>query len=407
MGNKQKKVLSVLYQCRLLNISQIHQLALYNTENKNGGIEYSKKIVQGMVKDGYIKKTRKGSLYLYSITAKGVGALKSEPIKRIGNAGEELEVTKTPTQISLADKNIPHQIAQNEFIVKLSAILQQADVSWWYSDDAFINKDFLGVFRPDGVLCINDRYYFLEMDMGTEQTKALQSKWNGYRKLFSNGYINEKYGTVQILFLIDGVENTKKRINLVEKTIQEIMPDLANNQVLDVLIDTPDHLLAFMQEEIYEQILKCQFPKWKVDLVAKGYKFYNGSQIPTENCKFQTLCMQRDDQGVLVIDNNVEEYLVDDGRYHRQSVIYNTRNYRYNMLTLKASKGREIKYVIIVEENTYSKELQEATWVEDGILLTTVERFTENQGAQRFFKQKGNHKFIFDKEYKTLGKEGE
>lgn len=403
MESKKKSVLSALYQCRLLNITQIHQLALYDAT----GIEYSKKIVKSMVQDGYIKKTRKGYLYLYSITAKGVGMLKAEPIKRIGNTSESIEVTKTPTQISIADKNIPHQIAQNEFIAKLSAILQQTDVSWWYSDDAFINKDFLGEFRPDGVLCINDKCYFIEMDMGTERSKALQSKWLKYRKLFANGYINEKYGTVQVLFLIDGVEDINKRIRAVENTIQDIIPDLANNQVLDILIDTPDRLLQFMQEEVYEQILKCNAPQWKIKLYEKGYKFYNGNQIPTENCKFQTLCMKRDDQGVLVIDNNVEEYIVDDGRYHRQSVIYNTRNYRYNMMSFKASKGREIKYVIIVEEDACSKELQEQTWLEEGILLTTEERLTQKEGAQRFFKQKNNQKYIFDKSYKTIRKEGE
>ena len=407
MNSKQRKVLSVLYQCRLLTVTQIHQLALYDAGNKNGGIEYCKKIVQGMVKDGYIQKIRKGYMYLYKITVKGVRILKSDLVHRIGTSEEMIEVTKTPAQISLADKNIPHQIAQNNFVMRLTELLNNTTLTWWYSDDAFINKEFLGIFRPDGVVCINNKYYFIEMDMGTEQTKALQSKWQGYRKLFANGYINEKYGTVQILFLIDGVENTQKRIRLVEKTIQEIIPDIANNQIMDILIDTPDNLLNFMKEEIYEQILKTQFPQWKLDMVAKGYKFYNGSQIPTENAKFQTFCVQRDEQGVIVIDNNVEEYLIDDGRYHRQSVIYNTRQYRYNMMTLKASKGREIKYVVLIEEDMYSKELMDAVWNEDGVFLTTEQRLTQNTASKRFFKQQGKDRYIFDKGYRILRREGD
>lgn len=63
------------------------------------------------------------------------------------------------------EKIVNHQLSLNEFVLRFR---DNYSFPFSYYDEKYVSQIFSDM-RPDGLLKINDNYYFLEMDMCSER----------------------------------------------------------------------------------------------------------------------------------------------------------------------------------------------------------------------------------------------
>jgi len=76
------------------------------------------------------------------------------------------------------------------------------------------------VIRPDGLIQFNQVDLFLEMDMSTEKSDALLSKWNHYREFLKSREYRYKDRKTIVLFILNAVQMAEQRRQTVLSTLQ-------------------------------------------------------------------------------------------------------------------------------------------------------------------------------------------
>ena len=245
MNEKQKQVLSCLYQLRVLTLEQIQE-AFYPTSTPKSCMVNIHKSLEA---NGYVKREKKGHTSYYTIADKGVDLLKKEGICFIGTEyrpmiqSDFLPVSKIVVKPRLFD----HQCALNSFVLNF----QKANipVMWSYYDEKF-SSSVSSTMRPDGILKVEDRYFFLEMDMDTEREKALISKWEHYRE-FLRGF--DKTMKISVLFLVDSKSSEKRIRELRDSMYLGLYGKIG--KTFDAYFFTPSQAATFLTNYCYDTIL--------------------------------------------------------------------------------------------------------------------------------------------------------
>ena len=121
------------------------------------------------------------------------------------------------------------------------------EIAFTYQDEKFL--DLYTVIRPDGLIQLNQIDLFLEMDMATEKSDALLSKWNHYREFLKSREYRYKDRKTIVLFILNAVQMAEQRRQTVLSTLQTGLLD-ALDSCFEIYVDTPENLLDLIFNQL-------------------------------------------------------------------------------------------------------------------------------------------------------------
>lgn len=363
LNAKAHLILSYLYQLRVLSYNEIKEFIIPDLSES-----YAEKILKSLVKDEYIEKTgyfKENSSY--QIKQKGIRHLDSYGLISVGtNTSQSIPLLLQANQIRINERVVEHQINLNHFVLR-----RAKEKEFEYYDEKYMSKLVVGA-RPDGAI-VEDKIYFLEMDMNTEKEKALNEKWKQYRTfLTSDNFYRLDKDILGLFILGGGVTDTSMRRTYLRKQILKMLPDLLSNR-FNFIIGTEDKLLEHLNNSYKRQIIEA-FNDWGYK-ISKG-EFNNGA---FSSFTFDFYITKLSDEGKLLSrDGETEEYIIDDL----------TDGNLYSLLKLSSIASiessfmykykRHIKYIAVVESEkdaeTICKELE---LYNENIFFTTPSRLKE------------------------------
>ena len=363
LNAKAHLILSYLYQLRVLSYNEIKEFIIPDLSES-----YADKILKSLVKDEYIEKTgyfKENSSY--QIKQKGIKYLDSYGLISVGtNTSRSIPLLLQANQIRINERVVEHQMNLNHFVLR-----RAKEKEFEYYDEKYMSKLVVGA-RPDGAI-VEDKIYFLEMDMNTEKEKALNEKWKQYRTfLTSDNFYRLDKDILGLFILGGGVTDTSMRRTYLRKQILKMLPDLLSNK-FNFIIGTEDKLLGHLNNSYKRQIAET-FGGWGYK-ISKG-EFSNGA---FSNFTFDFYIVKLSDEGKLLSrDGEAEEYIIDDL----------TDGNLYSLLKLSSIASiessfmykykRHIKYIAVVESEedaeTICKELE---IYNENIFFTTPSRLKE------------------------------
>lgn len=207
------QVLNVIYELRMCTKQQLLTVTGLQLENLNQILKNIRKLPVdnkgdwlNMVGIG-IPKKKGDSIYVYSLGRK---AIQHVQLMR----GMELRNREAPS-------------AQMSHFIGINAVLERAIKQFgrqrikWYAEIELADLLYLqirekegqdpqrrSIIRPDGLIDINGKSYFIEFDNSTEGARQLENKFARYIEL---------YDTLDFKHPIVWVANTEKRINYLQR----------------------------------------------------------------------------------------------------------------------------------------------------------------------------------------------
>ena len=261
LSPKQHKILSHLYQLRVLSYQEIKEFVV-----KDAADGYLTQMMFHLVNDNYIKKygryVDREPVSSFQITRKGVSYLNENGLLEI--AGNTLHISPLlpAKDINIAQDKAKHQMSLNHFVLRWA---EKEDFE--YFDEKHISSFITGA-RPDGVIVKGD-YLFLEMDMGTEGASALEEKWQHYRNFLTSKSYYDIQKNIMVLFILGGKEKNdpSKRRSMLRKQIMRAFPDILSDK-FNFVIGTEDELFEIMEGDRKNDIIQC--------FGEKGFRLGNG-----------------------------------------------------------------------------------------------------------------------------------
>ena len=363
LNAKTHLILSYLYQLRALSYNEIKEFIIPDLSES-----YADKILKSLVKDEYIEKTgyfKENSFY--QIKQKGIKYLDSYGLISVGtNTSRSIPLLLQANQIRINERVVEHQMNLNHFVLR-----RAKEKEFEYYDEKYMSKLVVGA-RPDGAI-VEDKIYFLEMDMNTEKEKALNEKWKQYRTfLTSDNFYRLDKDILGLFILGGGVTDTSMRRTYLRKQILKMLPDLLSNK-FNFIIGTEDKLLGHLNNSYKRQIAEA-FSGWGYK-ISKG-EFSNGA---FSNFTFDFYIIKLSDEGKLLSrDGETEEYIIDDI----------TDGNLYSLLKLSSIASiessfmykykRHIKYIAVVESEKDAEAIcKELELYNENIFFTTPSRLKE------------------------------
>lgn len=345
-------ILTDIYKFRGLTGSQIAEKH-FLTDDGYVSYEYCRKRLSKLANKEnllYYKKYDKHSVYFLS--PRGVSAVKtylglSTAISTITKTGYKRQY-HTSQELIFSNRICNHQIELNQFVLDYEKL--NIPLNCDYIDEKYIGEMFYGL-RPDGILKIEDTYYFLEMDMATENHVVLREKWQKYRNFVSSkSAFDSVNGSIKVMFIVAGVKNPKNRIGFLKKTIAENIIDMVGVS-FDVYVDTADNILDYIKQQVCTKYLG-----FKNDIVSEvihtnNFKIASAESLSSyvKNKKFTYYIRKLNSDKKIVVENGKrQEFLLDD--YSQKPISILNKIYCYEQISniFKQNGGREIVYIVIV-----------------------------------------------------------
>lgn len=339
--DKKTEIISYIYQLRVLSYSEIYD---YFFKSKGLAEGYCNKIVKEMVYNKLLEKfgKRKTNSY-YFITNNALKMIKENGLKLIGSDKSSTASLIPAHRIKIDENLINHQLNLNHFVLEYEA---KSEIPFNYYDEKFVSQVFPGA-RPDGLIREGNRVLFLEMDMNTEDKRALNKKWENYRQLFmSESFYNMKENALIVFIQGGNMSNKSKRSSFLRKQIDNNLGDFIGPK-LNAVIDSEEKLLAHLFTKNHKDTISR--------FIAMGYNVYKGStnQESLSGCEF-TLYINRTDEKGKIIDRQgvYDEFLVDDMTDGNLYSFRKISNYDSILSKFKFIHKRNLKYIVISESES-------------------------------------------------------
>lgn len=379
MTERTIRILEVIYQLRILSFEQIYNYFYKN--KKDGGIgspSYCRKDLSILVnKDKCIEKVRYNQINYYQITTIGVKRLKENGSQWIGGEDAEKFLIDDYVKASrsiIKEKAVAHQVELNEFVLAFQN--KNYPVSWFYKDDKFANKEFVGV-RPDGLLKIENLYYLLEMDMNTETKKQLRVKWTRYRQIINKG-TNIRMEKIRVLFILSDNMNTAAREQAILDTIEDFMLEYINRESFNIYIGTKKELAEVVRNEVERTYIKDISDPFVEAIKNQGFSVDDGFGIGIDEMSIPYYIRKKTESGSIMVSNGaILEYIVEDYREREYSAIANLYNYDYINMLFKTAHNRNIKMIVLLSEEDAYQIVKKIAEYNENIYFTTTKRITE------------------------------
>lgn len=376
LGEREANLLYAIYNHRCLTTEQIFRL-FYDSKDKEIGDTYCKRKINFLVKNKFIEKIKHNNTYIYYIESIGINYIKKKfsiptSIYNLDKNNEERSYFRA-SELRIKPKNIPHQLALNEFVIDFKQNVPN-DIDYSYCDEKYLTE--YEDIRPDGLLEINNHKYFLEIDMGTETTKQLIEKWVHYRRFFKSNNIALDKQNLTILFIVEKADNLVSRIDLIKKSIfTEILDDVKNE--IEIFVGTHEEMLDVIYKRI--DIENKEEKNIAVLLKKKNFKLYSTSGL--ENITYHKF------KYYIKSETTYKEYFVDSFLDEPLSV-YNKITYFPKIeMYFKNKFNRDIGYIIVVsseEQALRMLKLLEINQIQN-IYFTTIEKLKNNSFGKALF----------------------
>lgn len=263
LTNRDMEALNSIYRFRCLSLEQIYSL-IYKYNEKTGEINnnvYCRRKINEFLTLKLITEVNiydKNVPLLYQLTMEGINVLRKRLNWPDNIYDEKLKIISkgylTESELNVKERFMAHQYNLNKFVLNLELIYKNKPFK--YEDEKHI-QSFVGI-RPDGIFTTGNITFFLEMDMGTENLKKLQEKWNHYRTFMnSNEFINRERRII-ILFIVEGVVKIKQRISLIKNSVNTNFMDCFNSDI-EMYINTPDELLKDINERVIPEFTNTYY----------------------------------------------------------------------------------------------------------------------------------------------------
>lgn len=332
-------VLSKIYALRVMSYTQIYEYIFKENNQKQSSCEETvkKMVAEGLLeKDGTTKQNAK-----YFLTNAGIKILKTNGIIPIGSQTPIMQESyHTAAKIKIKKVYYKHQLALNDFVLEFERRYKGRDIQ--YLDELYISTVFSSI-RPDGLLRLDNTFYFLEMDMNTERKQRLNSKWINYKQFVRSSEFNNIKLNIKVLFILGGnVGTASARVYNLRSYIMENISHLLSPK-FDVLINTQNNLLrSIMLDDQDEDQVKDIFTKKDFSVSPKNF-----TDQSLSGYIFSHYVLMLENNKVKMQDGISQEFLVDDftdgSMYTMQKInMYHVYNEQFNR-----AKNRDIKYIVI------------------------------------------------------------
>lgn len=199
--NKKEQVLEAIYTFRGLTKDQLIPL-IFTDDDKISHKEYCRTLLIKMKREELIFSEKYGDKYFYFLTTKGINI-----IKNIYGLGYVLSNDKkgykknyyTSSELFFKERISNHQYYLNNFIIDFIRQYPSSHYKLISDKEIHFYTDYV---KPDSILEFDDCYVFLEMDMGTENGRKLNSKWSQYRDFLNSSKYFSNPKKILVLFFI-------------------------------------------------------------------------------------------------------------------------------------------------------------------------------------------------------------
>lgn len=348
LNQREIAIMSYLYQFRILTVEQIHQKwwSKSGIDGESSQLRSCKdKLRKFMTRTGYISmsySSDKTQCYV-QLTAQGILALRSLPVLFIGTRQRPFQKGDilSPSRLFLHPRLFTHQTALNQFVLNFER--QELPVSWTYYDEKLASKILPGI-RPDGILHIEDTYYFLEMDMDTERDRALKTKWEHYREFLNSPTFHNLVGKIRVLFIANCYSPHCRASRVRTLTFDSLFDKFSGK--FDAYFGSPDEMLDIISRYTYEEELmdRSMIPYMQT-LERLGYDVKMSTELKHDfsDMAFTMFIKTKKE------DTGSNEFFVCDFRYVSSSVLHDIYDWHGTLLRMKEKTGRVIPYLVICE----------------------------------------------------------
>jgi hypothetical protein len=360
LAKKNHLIISYLYQFRVLSYNEIKDFLANDISTS-----YLDKLLKTLVKEEYIEKTGyHNNNSFYKILQKGVKYLAKYGIFKVGSQTLDNLPTLLPAyKIRIKEHNTEHQISLNHFVLR-----REQSNTFDYYDEKYLSTLISGA-RPDGLM-VDKRMYFLEMDMNTEGTRALNEKWEHYRNFLTSESFYNINKDILVLFILGGrigIPSTRRAY--LRKQILSAFPELLSPH-FNIVIGTEDELFNIMDSNIAPEIRNIFEEK---DYKIGRGEFKNGA---FGGFTFDFYICRQSAEGRLITKNGEpEEFIIDDltdGNLYSLSKI---SSIAFIESSFKFKYNRTIKCIEIVESEEEAYRIcKELDVFNKNIYFTTISR---------------------------------
>lgn len=390
-----RSALLEIYRHRCLDQALLER---YIYQKGDPGSDCAEQRVQFMVGQKLLEPVAYGrqcpALFLTTLGVEVVKTLFADTLKQqYAQQGREYR-PRYAYELKMNPKIIPHQMRLNAFEMEMETYLKPQDPNYRYFDEKFMPRasDYM---MPDGVIALSGSYIFLEMDMGTEDTKRLAQKWNSYRIFLNSPGFAYQGKPITMLFILDGVKwpDVRKR-NVSKPLLKHIGDRITGN--FEVYLDTPEKLHELMKRKISspgaaapEEAMVCQ------DIVGQGFSLSKPQFLASlETSAAYYIRKLTEDKKILIEDGRPQEFLLDIWLDGRLSIARNMTRYQQTAGKLIQMAGREIPYVVVVPSEPAAISLLRIIDIPQpkGVFFTSPSRLASCSWSEALFRydQLGN-----------------
>lgn len=299
------------------------------------------------------------ALFLSSLGVETVKSLYSPKIRNLYRTGGERLSLPRASDLKMHTKMINHQMHLNSFALEFESY---TGGDLFYYDEKFMPpaSEFM---MPDGMIELPDRYLFLEMDMGTENTTRLAQKWNSYRIFLNSPSTFYQDKPVVMLFIIDGVKKAAVRA---KNIISSLLGYLAGriNGTFEVYVNEPAAL---------HQIIQTQMLGWETDEAGRAasilQNLYQSHRFLLSRPAFLSkmeapygyYIRKLNERGrIQIVDGCPQEFLMDLWLDGRVSVIRNLLYSDHSKRQSRILTGRVLPYLLILPSEKWAFDILQA-----------------------------------------------
>lgn len=335
---KKNEIISYIYQLRVLTYYEIYD---YLFKPYGLSDSYCHKIIKEMVSEKLLEKNglRKNESY-YFVTLAGLKLIKENGLIHIGSDSPSSAPDLLPAhKVKIHEVLVNHQTSLNHFVLEYAS---KTDSKFSYYDEKFVSQVFPGA-RPDGLIREGQRLLFLEMDMNTEDKRALNRKWENYRTLIgSESFFNIRYPSLIVFILGGNISDRSNRKSFLRKQILENIGDHISPKK-NVIIGTEKELLQTLINKDNSTLIN--------HFTSLGYNIFKGSndQGSLSGYEFDLYINKTDENNKIVnLNGKYDEFLVDDMTDGNLYTYKKLSNYESILSKFMFMHKRMLKYIILV-----------------------------------------------------------
>lgn len=405
-----------LYRMRCLSLQEIHK---YFYPQKD---YYKEKVVPFVESKLTTFHLINGKEYALMITQKGI-----DLIQKYLNIPNEIYNTNTgrvektilrENDVIVEEQFASHQIALNDFVLNFKYLYNKHyNKNFEYFDEKFMY--FIGRFRVDGMIRLENCDLFLEQDMGTESAKQLRDKWQRYRRYIDTEY--DKKRKIIVLFIIK-CQKAENRALITRRTIIESFSQMFSN-CFEIYVGTKEQIL----ETCFNRIIPGDKDRTKefAGLMRKhNFEIMDGSKLKVklDGAIYHYYFSSKDKNGRLQYYNpnrhhkgRFQEFLADNYDYSPMTVLskihfHDKNSSLFDIAYAPRAGYRMIGYIVLTRDiqNLYTQLKACNLLGTKNVYFTTPERLMKLKfpKALLYFDQNGYVYSCSDAYFEPTSQEG-